>query len=145
MAGAEPKVRAMPLLIALVLVGHAVMHIGAVACGLLFASTPPSIVTGTGVDLDAIKANAVVFTSVTVAGYLLAALACAGILVPRNRRCPLVVAASVASAALLVGLFSLQAVPGLVIDAVLVWAVLAGSSRPAPVTGGLERSERTAH
>jgi hypothetical protein len=134
----------MPLLIALVLVGHAVMHIGAVACVLLFVSTPPSIVTGTGVDLDAINAIAVVLTSVTVAGYLFAALAGAGIVVPRNWRRPLVVAASVASATLLVGLFSLQAVPGLAIDAVLVWAVLAGSSRPTSVIGGLERSERTA-
>ncbi len=135
----------MPLLIALVLVGHGVMHIGAVACGLLFASTPPSIVTGTGVNLDAVKAIAVVFTSVTVAGYLLAALAGAGILVPRSWRRPLVVVASLASATILVGLISLPAVPGLAIDAILVWAVVVPSWQPTPVLDGRVRTERTAH
>jgi len=126
----------MPLLIALVLVGHAVMHIGAVACGLLFVSTPPSIVIGTGVDLDAIRAIAVVFTSVTVAGYLVAALAGAGIAVPRSWWRPLVVVASVVSATMLVGLFSVPAVPGLAIDAVLLWATLVRGWRPTPFSGG---------
>jgi hypothetical protein len=135
----------MPLLIALVLVGRAVMHIGAVACGLLFASTPPSIVTGTGVDVGAIKALAVAFTSVAVAGYLLAALAVAGIGVRRDWWRPLVVVASVASATMLLGLFSLPAVPGLAIDAVLVWAVLARSWQPTSVRGGRERTEHAAH
>jgi hypothetical protein len=135
----------MPLLVALVLVGHAVMHIGAVACGLMFASTPPSIVTGTGIALDAVKSIALVFTSVTVAGYLLAALACAGIVVPRSWWRPLVVVASVASAIMLLGLFSVPAVPGLAIDAALVWAVLARSWRPTPLQGGLERTAPTAH
>jgi hypothetical protein len=131
----------MPLLIALVLVGHAVMHIGAVACGLLFVPTPPWIVTGTGVDFDAVKAIAVVLTSITVAGYLFAVLAGAGIVVPRSWWRPLVVVASVASATMLVGLFSLSAVPGLAIDAVLVWAVLARSWQPTPILGS--RASRT--
>jgi hypothetical protein len=135
----------MPLLIALVLVGHAGMHIGAVACGLLFTSTPPSIVSGTGVDFDAVKAIAVAFTLVAVAGYLFAALGGAGIVVPRTLWRPLVVVASVASATMLVGLFSLPAVPGLAIDAVLLWAVLARSWRPSPVLSGRERTEHTAH
>ncbi len=121
------------------------MHIGAVACGLLFVSTPPPIVTGSGVDLDAVKAIAVAFTSVAVTGYLLAALAAAGIVVPRNWWRPLVVVASVASATVLVGLLSVPAVPGLAIDAVLVWAVLARSWQPTPVPGGRERTERQAH
>jgi hypothetical protein len=135
----------MPLLIALVLVGHAVMHIGAVACGLLFVSTPPSIVAGTGVDSEAVKAVAVVLTSVTVAGYLFAALAGIGTVVPRSWWRPLVVVASVASATTLVGLIGLPVVPGLAIDAVLVWAVLARSWQPTPVPAGRERTERTAH
>ena len=134
----------MPLLIALVLAGHAVMHIGAVACGLLFVSTPPSIVTGTGVDLDAVRAIAVAFTSVTVAGYLLAALAGAGIVVPRTWWRPLVVVASAASATVLVGLLSVPAVPGLAIDAVLVWAVLARSWQPTRIQGGREQTEHSA-
>jgi hypothetical protein len=132
----------MPLLIALVLVGHAVMHIGAVACGLLFVSTPPSIVTGTGVDLDALKTIAVVLTSVAVAGYLLAALVAAGIAIPRSWWRPLVVVASFASATMLVGLLSVAAVPGLAIDAVLVWAVLARSWQPTPPSV-VAREERT--
>lgn len=135
----------MSLLVALVLVGHAVMHIGAVACGLLFASTPPTIVTGTGVSLDAVTAIAVVLTSVAVAGYLSAALAGAGIVVPRHWWRPLVVVAAIASATMLVGLFSVPAVPGLAIDAVLVWAVLARSWQPSPVLGGRERTEHMAH
>lgn len=135
----------MPLLIALVLVGHAVMHIGAVACGLLLVSTPPSIVTGTGVDFDALKVIAVVLTSVAVAGYLLAVLAAAGIVIPRNWWSPLVVVASVASATLLVGLLSPAAVPGLAIDAVLVWAVLARSWQPTAILGGRARRAHPAH
>jgi hypothetical protein len=135
----------MPLLIALTLIGHAGMHIGAVACGLLFASTPPSIVTETGVDFDAVKAIAVVLTSVTVAGYLFAAMAGAGIFVPRSWWRPLVVIASVASATMLVALFSLPVVPGLAIDAVLVWAVLARSWQPTPILRGRERTAHTAH
>jgi hypothetical protein len=135
----------MPLLFALVLVGHAVMHIGAVAWGFLFVSTPPWIVTGTGVDFDAAKAIAVVFTSITVAGYLLAVLAGAGIVVPRNWWRPFVVAASLASATMLVGLFSLPAVPGLAIDAVLVWAVLVRSWQPTAILGSRARTEHSAH
>ena len=92
--------------------------------------------TGTGIDLDAVKAIAVVFTSITVTGYLLAVLAGAGIIVPRNWWRPLVVVASVASATMLVGLFSLSAVPGLVIDAVLVWTVLDRFWQPAAVLAG---------
>ncbi len=135
----------MPLLIALVLVGHAVMHIGAISCGLLFVSTPPWIVTGTGLDSDLVKAIAVMLTSITVASYLFAVLANAGILVPRSWWRPLVVVASVASATVLVGLFSLSAVPGLAIDAVLVWAVLARSWHPIPVFRGGARTEPSAH
>ena len=135
----------MPLLIALVLVGHAVMHIGAVACGLLFVSTPPSIVTGSGVDLDALKTIAVVLTSVAVAGNVLAALAAAGIAIPRNWWRPLVVVASLASATMLVGLLSVAAVPGLAIDAVLAWAVLARSWQPTPSLGGRARRAHTVH
>lgn len=135
----------MPLLIALVLVGHAAMHIGAVSCGLLFVSTPPSIVTATGVDLDLVKAVAVVLTSITVAGYLLAAMAGTGVLVPKGWWRSLVVVASVASAIMLVGLFSAPAVPGLAIDVVLVWAALARSWQPRPVLGGRQRSGQAAH
>ena len=121
----------MSVLIALVLVGHALMHVGAVSCGLLFSSTPPWIVTGAGLDLGLVTSSAVVLTSLTVAGYLLAALAAAGVAVPRAWWRPLVVVASIASAVLLAGLFSPAAVPGLVLDAIFVWAVLGRSWQPA--------------
>lgn len=123
----------MSALIALVLVGHALMHVGAVSCGLLFASTPSGIVPGAGLDLALVKASAILLTALTVAGYLLAALATARIAVPRGWWRPLVVVASVASAVLLAALFSPAALPGLALDALLVWAVLGRSWEPAPV------------
>lgn len=123
----------MSVLIALVLVGHALMHVGAVSCGLLFSSTPAGIVTGTGLDLGLVRSSAVLLTTLTVAGYLLAALAAVGIAVPRGWWRPLVVVASVASAVLLAGLFSPPALPGLVLDALFVGAVLGRSWQPAPV------------
>lgn len=123
----------MSVLIALAFVGHALMHVGAVACGLLFASTPPGMVTAAGLDLGLVKSSAVFLTGLIVAGYLLAALAVVGIALPRGWWRPLVVAASVASAILLVGLFSPLALPGLVLDALLVWGALGRSRQPAPV------------
>ncbi len=129
----------MPLLIALVLIAHAVMHIGAVSCTLLFVSTPPSIVSAMSVDFGAVKAIAILLTSVTVTGYFLAALAGTGVIVPRAWWRPLVVVASIASAILLVGLFSPAAVPGLAIDAALIWAAARTWQARVRLTGPMRR------
>jgi hypothetical protein len=114
----------MSLLVALVLAGHAVMHIGAVACGLLSGSMTPWVVADAGIDLALVKSIAVILASVTVIASLLAALAAAGICVPRTWWRPLASVASAASAVLLIALFSPMAVPGLVIDVVLLWLAL---------------------
>ncbi len=134
----------MRLLVALALVGHAVMHVGAVSCTLLFVSDPPSIVSATGVGFDAIKVVAIVLTSVTVTGYLLAALAGTGVLVPRAWWRPAVFVASIASAILLVGLFSAAAVPGLLIDGALLWAA-AASWQPGANPAGQDARRLAVH
>ena len=131
----------MQLLVILVLVGHTAMHFGAVFCGPLFESTAPSIAAITGVDAAVVKAIAIVLTSITVAGYLLALLSGRGVLLPRRWWGPLVVVASVASAVVLVGSFEPPAVPGLAIDAVLVAVVLVRSWQP----GGRARTAPAAH
>jgi hypothetical protein len=123
--------RAMSRIIPLLLVGHAVMHIGAVSCGLLFATASPWIATGGGADPAMVRAGALVLTTIVVTGYLLAAMAGSGLLVPRTCWRPATTTATVASVILLAALFSPPAVPGLVIDAILLWAVVARSWRPA--------------
>lgn len=106
------------------LVGHSAMHIGAVSCGLLFVAREPWLVTGAGVDAGLVDASAILVTAVVVAGFVGAALAETGIALPRSWRTPLIAIASTASALMLAALFSLPALPGLAIDALLLWWVL---------------------
>lgn len=117
----------MSRLIALGLVGHAVMHVGAVSCGLLFAAREPWLVTGAGIDAALVDSSAVLVTSAVVSGYVMAALAGSGIAVPRRWRASLIATASIGSAAMLAALFTPAALPGLAIDALLLWAVLVRS------------------
>lgn len=119
----------MSRLIAIGLVGHAVMHIGAVSCGLLFATGEPWLVTGAGLDAYLVDSSAILLTSGIVAGFVGAALVETGAIVPRSWRAPLIVVASIASATMLVALFSPPALPGLAIDALLLWSVLRRSLR----------------
>jgi hypothetical protein len=121
----------MPRLIATGLIGHAVMHIGAVSCGLLFAASEPWLVSGAGLDARLVDSSAILLTSVVGAGFVGAAFAETGVIVPRSWRVPLIVTASAASAVMLAALFSPPALPGLVIDALLVWSVLGRSLRQA--------------
>ena len=110
--------------IALGLIGHAIMHVGAVSCGLLFAAREPWPVTGAGLDAGVVDSSAILVTSLVVSGYVMAALAESGLLVPRNWRGPLIAMASMGSAVMLAALFSPPALPGLAIDGLLLWAVL---------------------
>ncbi len=131
----------MSRLIAIGLVGHAVMHIGAVSCGLLFATGEPWLVTGAGLDADLVDSSALLLTSGIVAGFVGAAFAEAGAIVPRSWRAPLIVVASVASATMLVALFSPPALPGLAIDALLLSSVLGRSLRHAGPARPLRTSD----
>ena len=132
-ASLHERLTEMSRLIAIGLVGHAVMHIGAVSCGLLFATEEPWLVTGAGLDARLVDSSAILLSSGIVAGFVGAAFAEAGAIVPRSWRAPLIVVASIASAAMLVALFSPPVLPGLVIDALLLWSVLGRSlRRPGP-------------
>jgi hypothetical protein len=130
-ASHHERLTEMSRLISIGLVGHAVMHVGAVSCGLLFASGEPWLVTGAGLDARLVDSSAILLTSGVVAGFVGAALAEAGVLVPRSWRAPLIVVASTASAVMLAALFSPPVLPGLVIDALLLWSVLGRSLRQA--------------
>jgi hypothetical protein len=132
----------MSRLIAIGLIGHAVMHIGAVSCGLLFAASEHWLVSGAGLDARLVDSSAILLTSLVVAGFVGAAFAETGVIVPRSWRVPLIVTASTASAVMLAALFSPPALPGLVIDGLLLWSVLGQSLRhngPARHTRGADR------
>jgi hypothetical protein len=131
----------MSRLIAIGLIGHAVMHIGAVSCGLLFATGEPWLVTGAGLDARLVDWSAILLTSGVVAGFVGAAFAEAGIIGPRSWRAPLIVVASTASAAMLAALFSPPVLPGLVIDALLLWSALGRSLRHTSPARGTREAE----
>jgi hypothetical protein len=126
----------MSRLIAIGLVGHSVMHIGALSCGLLFAAREPWLVTGAGIDAGLVDSFAILVTSVVVVGFVGAALAETGVVVPRSWRTPLIAVASVAA------LFSPPALPGLAIDALLLWSVLGRSLLPTGAGRTAERGPR---
>jgi hypothetical protein len=82
-----------------------------------------------GLSASAIRSVGIALLAVVLAGYLAAALSVVGIL-PGSLFVPAVVAGSVASGAMLVVFFHRWLVLGLVIDAVLLWAVLASGWLP---------------
>lgn len=126
----------MSSLLALFLVVHGGIHVGYV-CGRSwpFAAADPWLVTGVGVSSDTVGAVAVALVLVTFFAYLLAALTVAGIVLPRLIWAPLIVVGSVASGVLLVVFVTPGTLPGLAIDAVLLWATVARSWRPKPFFG----------
>ena len=132
----------MSRLIALGMIGHAIMHVGAVSCGLLFAGREPWLVSGTGIDAGMVDSSAILVTSLVVSGYVMAALAESGILVPRNWRVPLIATASIGSAVMLAALFSPPALPGLAIDALLLLVVLGRSRQSRTAVRGGEPATR---
>jgi hypothetical protein len=129
----------MSRLIPIGMVGHSVMHIGAVSCGLLFAAREPWLVTGAGIDAGLVDSSAILVTSVVAVGFVGAALAETGIVVPRGWRSSLIAVASTASAVMLAALFSPLALPGLAIDALLLWSVLGPSLRSRSARWTTER------
>lgn len=129
----------MSLLLALALLVHGFIHIGYACVPISFAATGPQFVTGAvaGSTIDTVG-NALIV--VTALGFLLAALATAGVVVPRAWWRPLVVIASIASATVLAFSPSAWTVPGLVIDAALVVAAIGLRWQPTPFFGGDRRA-----
>ncbi|HLO34957.1 MAG TPA: hypothetical protein VK194_02705 [Candidatus Deferrimicrobium sp.] len=126
-------------LLAAVLIGHGVVHV-------LFAVPAPAatagspdwpfdmarswVVTGAGVDLNAIRVVGVALIAIVVAGFGLSALSTVGVVVPPGWWRATVVVSSVASAIMLILFFEPQLVLGLGIDAVLLGVVATGAWAP---------------
>jgi hypothetical protein len=132
----------MSLLLALFLVVHGGVHIGYICSrSWPFEATDPWLVTTLGVDPGIVAGVGVALVLVTFFAFLLAAPTTVGVL-PSRLWSPLVAVGSVASAIVLVLLFAPGTVPGLAIDAVLLWAVLARKWRPTPLIGRRTQSGR---
>jgi len=124
----------MPLLLAVFVVVHASIHIGYI-CGPAwpFVATDPWLVTLLDASPDTVRTVGVALVLVSFVAYLLAAVAATGFV--RSLWKALIVTASVASAIVLILLVTPRTLPGIAIDAVLVWAPLVGGWRPTPFFG----------
>lgn len=124
--------------VALFLVAHGLIHASFVS------PTPPAkagapqwpfdlahswLLSPIGLDAPVTRAIGIALVVAVVAAYAVAALAVVGIL-PASLVVPAVVLGSVASILMLAAYFHPWLVLGLVIDAVLLWAVLANGWRP---------------
>jgi hypothetical protein len=125
----------MSLMLALFLVVHGGIHVGFLCSrSWPFTAGDSWLAAATGIPPDAIAGAAGALVLVTFLGFLLAALAAVGLLPARLWR-PLVAVAAVASVVALVLFVTPGTVPGLAIDAVLLWAVVARGWRPVPLVG----------
>lgn len=120
----------MSVLLALFLVVHGGVHIGYI-CGPAwpFATGDPWLVSTFGAAPDTVRAVGIALVLVSFFAYLLAALVAIG-MPPARLWAPLVVVGSVTSAVALIAFGTVAAVPGLAIDAVLLWAVLVRGWHP---------------
>lgn len=125
----------MSLLFALFLIVHGGIHVGFLCSrSWPFAAGDSWLAAATGIAPDAIAGVTGALVLVAFFGFLLAALTAVGLLPARLWR-PLVAVSAVASAVVLVLFVTPGTVPGLAIDAVLVWAVLDRGWRPVPLIG----------
>lgn len=132
----------MSLLLALLLVIHGGTHMGFLCSrSWPFEAGDPWLVTGLGADSDTVAGIGTALVLVAFFGFLIAALAAIGV-VPQRLWRPTVVVASTASAAALVLFPTPATVPGIVIDAVLLWAVAGRSWTPTPLFGRRRRAGR---
>jgi hypothetical protein len=124
----------MSLLLALFLVVHASIHIGYI-CGPAwpFVATDPWLVTGAGAGSDTVRTVGIALVLLSFFAYLLAALTATGFL--RSLWRPLVMVASAASALVLTMFVTPWTLPGLAIDAALLWATLVAGWQPTPFFG----------
>jgi hypothetical protein len=132
----------MSLPLALILVVHGGIHMGFLCSrSWPFEAGDPWLVTGLGAGSDTVAAIGAALVLVAFFGFLLAALAAVGLL-PRRLWRLTVVVASAASAVALALFPTPGTVPGLVIDAVLLWSVLALAWSPTPLIGRRTRAGR---
>jgi hypothetical protein len=126
-------------LLAAVLIGHGVVHV-------MFAVLSPAAteggpewpfdmakswaVTGAGLDLSVVRIIGVALIVVVAGGFALAALSTVGLVVPSGWWQATVGVSALASAVVLLLFFNPQLVLGLVIDAVLLWAVVTRAWTP---------------
>jgi hypothetical protein len=131
----------MSLLLGLFLVVHGGVHIGFLCSrSWPFAAGDSWLVAGLGAGPDAVNTIAAALVIVTFVAFLLAGLTAAAPL-PRAFWAPLVTVASIASAIVLVVFVTPGTLPGLAIDAVLLWTALSGA-RPTPFFGRHDDRER---
>ena len=132
----------MSLLLALFLVVHGGVHIGYI-CGPAwpFVATDPWLFTAVGASPDAVRTAGLAFVLVTFFAFLIAAPTAVGVL-PSRVWAPLIAVGSVASAIVLVMFITPGTIPGLAIDALLLWAVLARTWRPTPLIGRRAQADR---
>jgi hypothetical protein len=83
-----------------------------------------------GLATSPVRKVGLVLMTVTVAGFMLAALATVGLLIPSEWWPSLVLVASIASVLLLGLFFQPGLLLGLAVDAVLLWLVIAAAWRP---------------
>lgn len=130
-----------PLLVSLLLVAHGLVHASYASPEPPHAPGSPAwpfhldrswALTPAGLGAPAIRRVGLGLLAIVVAGYAVSALAVAGV-APGAWFGPTVVAASLASAAMLALFFSPWIVLGLVIDAALLVAVLMVGWEPGPL------------
>jgi hypothetical protein len=126
------------LVVALLLVGHGLIHASFLAPAPAQQPGAPAwpfhfdaswLLTPLGLDPSVIRLVGVVLIAVTVGGYVAAAVAFLGI-APAGWFMPAIVVGSSASLAVLILFFSPWLVLGFAIDAVLLWAVLVSGWAP---------------
>jgi hypothetical protein len=126
------------LLVAIFLLGHAVIHVGFIAPpppatadgpAWPFATRRSWLVTRLGVDPALVRRLAFALVAVTIAGYALAALTALGIL-PIAIWPAAITIGSVASLGLLAACFHPWLLLGVVIDAALLWSSLVVGWKP---------------
>jgi hypothetical protein len=121
----------MSVLLALFLLVHGSIHIGYVCSrSWPFEAADPWLVTGLGAPAGSVQAVGTALVLVTFFAFLLAAAATVGLL-PRRLWRWIVGVGAVASAVMLVLFITPWTLPGLVIDAVLLWAAFGQSWTPA--------------
>jgi hypothetical protein len=132
----------MSLLLALFLVVHGGIHIGFLCSrSWPFEAGDSWFATGLGSVAGPVEGVAAALVLVAFFGFLCAAATAVGLL-PRRLWRSLVVVASVASAVVLVLFITPGTLPGIAIDAVLLWAVVVRRWTPQPLVGGTARSRR---
>ncbi|MBK8139381.1 MAG: hypothetical protein IPK52_26765 [Chloroflexi bacterium] len=118
-----------PLLLAIFLAAHGLIHLAYVAPTPAdpkypFRLSESWILSRPGLSISGMRIIGAVLTAITVAGFVIAALCSAGIVVPQGWWMPSIALATTSSLAILILFWQPSLVLGVLIDAVLLIAVL---------------------